>query len=121
DASAHALKLRSAWQTAQVVLQEIASEVREAFRTIKQDEERFDRLMQFLQARKEQTLRQVHGFVRGIDQACRHCAAQGTRFLGSKLTFWTTVNMTWRRYYWQRDFKDEMETRLPQIVKPKVE
>ena len=57
DASAHALKLRSAWQTAQVVLQEIASEVRAAFHTISQDEERFDRLMHFLQARKEQTLR----------------------------------------------------------------
>src|SRR5256886_178063 len=80
DASAHALKLRSAWQTAQVVLQEVASEVGEAFRTIRQDEERFERLMHFLQARKEQTLRQVHGVVRGIEQACRDCAAQGTRF-----------------------------------------
>jgi len=105
DASAHALKLRSAWQTAQVVLQEIASEVREAFRTISHDEERFDRLMHFLQVRKEQTLRQVHGFVRGTDQACRDCAVQGTRFLESKLTFWTTVNMIWRRDYWQRDFQ----------------
>jgi GTPase SAR1 family protein len=121
DASAHALKLRSAWQTAQIVLQEIASEVREAFRTIRQDEERFDRLMQFLRARKEQTLRQVHGFVRGIDQACRDCAAQGTRFLESKLTFWTTVNMIWRRDYWQRDFQDEMETKLRQIVQPQIE
>jgi GTPase SAR1 family protein len=121
DASAHALKLRSAWQTAQVVLQEIASEVREAFRTISHDEERFDRLMHFLQARKEQTLRQVHGFVRGIDQACRDCAVQGTRFLESKLTFWTTVNMIWRRDYWQRDFQEEMETKLRQIVQPQIE
>src|SRR5205085_1237832 len=83
------------------VLQQIASEVREAFRTIRQDEERFERLMHFLQARKEQTLRQVHGFVRGVEQACRDCAVQGTSFLESKLTFWTTVNMIWRRDYWQ--------------------
>jgi len=116
DASAHALKLRSAWQTAQVVLQEIASEVREAFRTIRQDEERFERLMHFLQARKEQTLRQVHGFVRGVEQACRDCAVQGTSFLESKLTFWTTVNMIWRRDYWQRDFQDEMETKLQDMI-----
>src|SRR5205823_4383538 len=121
DASAHALKLRSAWQTAQVVLEEIASEVREAFRTIKQDEERFDRLTHFLQTRKEQTLRQVHGFVRGIEQACRDCAVQGTRFLESKLTFWTTVNMIWRRDYWQRDFQGEMETKLRQFVQPQIE
>src|SRR5438270_6495340 len=121
EASAHALKLRSAWQTAQVVLQEIASEVREAFRIIRQDEERFGRLIQFLQARKEQTSRQVHGFVRWIEQACRDCAIQGTRFLESKLTFWSTVNMIWRRDYWQRDFQDEMETKLRQIVQPQVE
>jgi small GTP-binding protein len=121
DASAHALKLRSAWQTAQLVLKEIASEVREAFRTITDDEERFDRLMRFLQARKEQTLRQVHGFVRGVDQACRDCAAQGKRFLENKLTFWTTVNMIWRRDYWQRDFQQEMETKLREIVQPQVE
>src|SRR5439155_126400 len=111
----------SAWQTAQVVLQEIASEVREAFRTIRHDEERFERLMHFLQARKEQTLRQVHGFVRGGEQACRDCAVQGTSFLESKLTFWTTVNMIWRRDYWQRDFQDEMETKLRQIVQPQIE
>ena len=121
DASAHALKLRSAWQTAQLVLKEIASEVHEAFRTITDDEERFDRLMRFLQARKEQTLRQVHGFVRGVDQACRDCAAQGTRFLENKLTFWTTVNMIWRRDYWQRDFQQEMETKLREIVQPQIE
>jgi GTPase SAR1 family protein len=121
DASAHALKLRSAWQTAQVVLREIASEVREAFRVIHRDEERFERLIHFLQARKEQTLRQVHGFVRGIDQACRDCAAQGTRFLEKKLTFWTTVNMIWRRDYWQRDLQGEMETKLREAVQPQIE
>jgi hypothetical protein len=77
--------------------------------------------MHFLQARKEQTLRQVHGFVRGVEQACRDCAVQGTSFLESKLTFWTTVNMIWRRDYWQRDFQDEMETKLRQIVQPQIE
>src|SRR5437870_10072358 len=120
DASAHALKLRSAWQTAQVVWKAIASERPEAFRTISHDEERFDRLMHFLQARKEQTLRQVHGFVRGIDQACRDCAVEGTRFLESKLTFWTTVNVIWRRAYWQSDYQEEMETKLRQIVQPQI-
>ena len=121
DVSMHALKLRSAWQTAQLVLREIASEVREAFRVITQDEERFERLMHFLQARKEQTLRQVHGFVRGIDQASRDCATQGTRFLENKLTLWTTLNMIWRRDYWQRDLQGEMEMKLRQVVQPQIE
>jgi GTPase SAR1 family protein len=121
DTSGHALKLRSAWQTAHIVLREIAAEVRGAFRVISQDEERFERLVQFLQARKEQTLRQVRGFVRGIEQACRDSAAQGTRFLENKLTFWTTLNMIWRRDYWQRDLQGEMETKLRQVVQPQIE
>src|SRR4030095_16272860 len=99
----------------------MASEVREAFRVINQDEERSERLIHFLQARKEQTLRQVHGFVRGIDQAWRDCATQGKRFLESKLTFWTTVNMIWRRDYWQRDLLGEMETKLRQVVQRQIE
>jgi hypothetical protein len=59
--------------------------------------------------------------VRGIDQACHDCAAEGTRFLENKLTFWTTVNMIWRRDYWQRDLQGEMETKLRQAVQPQIE
>lgn len=119
--SARSLKLRSAWQTSQLVLHEIAAEVRETFRTITRDEERLERIIRFLQTRREQTLRQVHGFVRGIEQACRDCATQGTRLLEDKLTFWTTVKLIWRRDNWQRDFQGGMEAKLRQIVQPQIE
>jgi len=97
DSSAGMLKLKSAWQTGQIVLGEIASEIREAFRTIKRDEERLDRITRFLQSRQDQTFRQVHGFLRGIDHACRESSNQGTRLLEQRLTFWVTVKMIWRR------------------------
>src|SRR5205814_4928556 len=74
-----------------------------------------------MRARKEQTLRQVPGFTRGTHQACRERADQGTRIPERKLTLWTTVNMIWRRHYWQRDFQEEMETKLRQIVQPQIE
>jgi len=106
------LKLKSAWQTGQIVLGEIASEIREAFRTIKRDEERLDRITRFLQSRQDQTFRQVHGFLRGIDHACRESSNQGTRLLEQRLTFWVTVKMIWRPYNWQRDFQADMEAKL---------
>ena len=49
------------------------------FDVINPDEEHLARLIHFLEARKEQTLRQVDGFLRGVEQACRDCAAQGTQ------------------------------------------
>ena len=102
DSSAGMLKLKSAWQTGQIVLGEIASQIREAFRTIERDEERLDRITRFLQSRQDQTFRQVHGFLRGIDHACRECSNQGTRLLERRLTFWVTIKMIWRPHDWQR-------------------
>src|SRR5437868_5498521 len=121
DSSAGMLKLKSAWQTGQVVLGEIASEIREAFRTIKRDEERLDRITRFLQSRQDQTFRQGHGFLRGIDHACRECGKQGIRLLEQRLTFWVTLKMIWRPYDWQRDFQAEMEAKLRQLVQPQIE
>lgn len=121
QASTRALKLQSAWQTGKILLDQIGGEVREAFRTIARDEERLTRISGFVAARKEQTLRQVHGFVRGIDQACRECAREGTRLLEERLTFWATLQLIWRREHWQRDFQAEMETKLRQIVQPQIE
>src|SRR6266480_491349 len=120
DSSAGMLKLKSAWQTGQIVLGEIASEVREAFRMIERDEERLDRITRFLQARQDQTFRQVHGFLRGIDHACRECSNQGTRLLEQRLTFWVTIKMIWRPHDWQRDFQAEMEAKLGQLVQPQI-
>jgi GTPase SAR1 family protein len=121
DSSASMRKLESSWQTGQIVLSEIASEVREAFRVIQRDEDRLQRVTGFLQSRRDQTLRQIHGFLRGIEQACRECANQGARLLEERLTFWATVKMIWRRDDWQRDFQGEMETKLRQIVQPQIE
>ncbi len=121
DSGAPAMKLQSAWQTAQLVLDEIASEIRSAFDTIARDEERLQQVKLFLRARKEQTLRQVHGFIRGVEQACRECATQGTRLLEQRLTFWTTIKLIWRRADWQRDFQGEMELKLREIVQPQIE
>ena len=37
--------------------------------------------MNFFRRGKTRRLRQVAGFLRGVEQACRECARQGTRML----------------------------------------
>src|SRR5207244_11328740 len=70
---------------------------------------------------KEQTQRQVAGLIRGVEKACRDCAAQGTKLLEEKLSFWRTWQIIWSRKRWQRDFQMQIEMNLRQNVEPQVE
>jgi hypothetical protein len=116
-----ALKLRSAAQAAQVMIDEIASELRAALEVIAQDETRLTRAEKFLEARKEQTLRQMGGLLAGIERACRQGAAQGMKLLEEKLSFWRTWKIMWARQRWQDEFQHEIERKLRQVVEQQAE
>ena len=121
ETGARILKLQSAGQTGRVIVGEIGDEIRGCIDVIARDEDHLGRVGGFLQARKEQTLRQVAGFLRGVEQACRECTTQGTRLLEEKLSFWQTWKLIWRHAEWQHDFQTEVETKLRQSVQPQVE
>jgi GTPase SAR1 family protein len=121
EAGARMLKLKSACKTGRVIWGEAAGEIRGSFETIVQDEDRLARVAGFLQARKDQTLRQVAGFLRGIENACRDCVIESTKILGEKLSFWRTWKLVLRRARWQEDFQREVENKLRQTVQPQVE
>jgi GTPase Era involved in 16S rRNA processing len=121
ESSARMLKLRSANQTARVMLNEIEGDLRQSFETILQDEARLTRVDLFLYARKEQTLRQVAGLLRGVEKACRESTAEGTELLQERFSFWRTWRIIWQRGHWQRDFQTEIETRLRRSVEPEIE
>jgi GTPase Era involved in 16S rRNA processing len=121
QSGARMLKLRSARQTAQLVLEEIASEIRALIDVIVRDEARLARVDQFVQARKEQTLKQVSGLVRGVEHACRNSAAEGARLLEKKLTVWRTWKMLFTRRNWQRESQMQIEKELPRTIEPQVE
>jgi hypothetical protein len=89
--------------------------------TIARDEKHLGRVNEFLQVRNDQTLRQVAGFLRGVEQACRECARQGTQLLEEKLSFWKTWRLIWSREQWQHEFQTEVEAKLRQTVEPQVE
>jgi GTPase SAR1 family protein len=121
ESGARMLKLRSTRQTARVMLDDITGEIRGSIDIIARDEARLRRVNQFLQARKEQTQRQVAGLVRGVEKACRDCVAQGTKLLEQKLSFWRTWQIIWSRKRWQRDFQMQIEMKLRQNVEPQLE
>lgn len=115
------VKLQSTASTAGVILTEIADEIHGSMETIARDEKHLGRVSEFLQVRKDQTLRQVAGFLRGVEQACRECARYGTQLLEEKLSFWKTWRLIWSREQWQHDFQTEVEAKLRQTVEPQVE
>ena len=115
------LKLQSTGRTAGVILNEVADEIHGSMETIARDEKHLGRVTGFLDVRKDQTLRQVAGFLRGVEQACRECARQGTQLLQEKLSFWKTWRLIWSREKWQHEFQSEVEAKLRQTVAPQVE
>ncbi|MGH8101595.1 MAG: dynamin family protein [Chthoniobacterales bacterium] len=116
-----ALKFRSAAQAAQVMIEEIATELRTALEVIALDETRLTRAEKFLEARKEQTLQQMGGLLAGIERACRQGAAQGMKLLEEKLSFWRTWKIMWARQRWQDEFQHEIERKLRQVVERQAE
>jgi GTPase SAR1 family protein len=121
ESSARMLKLESTERTASLIVGEISDEIRGSFETIRRDEEQLKRITAFLDERKQQTLRQVGSFLRGIERACRDCAEHGTKLLEDKLSFWKTWRLIWKRAQWQEDFQQDVEKKLRDTVQPQVE
>ncbi|MFL6569008.1 MAG: hypothetical protein ACJ8LI_07535, partial [Chthoniobacterales bacterium] len=121
EGSARMLKLQSTGRTAGLMLNEITEEVQASFATIQRDEQHLGRITTFLQARKEQTLRQIAGFLRGVERACRDCAEHGTKLLEERLSFWNSWRLIFKRAEWQEDFQHDIEQKLRETVQPQVE
>ncbi|MGI9086594.1 MAG: dynamin family protein [Chthoniobacterales bacterium] len=121
ETGARMLKLQSTGKTAGLLLEDVAEEVRGSFEVILRDEQHLARVTTFLEARKDQTLRQVAGFLRGVERACRDCAEHGTRLLEDRLSFFKTWRLIFSREQWQHDFQDEVEKKLRETVQPQVE
>ncbi|MEY2545583.1 MAG: hypothetical protein QOG48_700 [Verrucomicrobiota bacterium] len=121
ESSARILKLRSARQTGAVILDKIMEEMRASIEVIARDEARLTRVEQFLQARKEQTLRQVSGFVRGVEGACRSCAEQGKAMVETEFSLWRIWKLMLTRRHSTRDLQMQIEMKLRQSIEPEVE
>ena len=122
DESKHGLpKLISTCQTASVILIDSGMRVRNILGTIVRDEEQLTRLEGLLETRKEQTVRQVGGFLRGIEQACRRCETEGQELLERNLSFWRTWRLVFGKAEWQEKFQADLEAKMRELIQPQVE
>ena len=122
DESKHGLpKLVTTCQTATVILADNAARVHNILETIVRDEEHLTRLDGILAERKEQTLRQVGGFLRGIEQACRRCETEGQQLLERNLSFWRTWRLVFGKSEWQEKFQADLENKMRDLIQPQVE
>lgn len=121
EGGARMMKLVSTTSTGNLMVADFAEQIRGSFDLIRRDEQHLERVQNFIQVRREQTLRQVAGFLRGVERACRDCADHGKKLIEEKLTFWKTWRLLWTRSKWQHDFQNEVETKLRETVQPQVE
>ncbi len=122
DESKHGLpKLITTCQTATVILADNAARVHNILETIVRDEAHLIRLDGILAERKEQTLRQVGGFLRGIEQACRRCETEGQQLLERNLSFWRTLRLVFGKSEWQEKFQADLEGKMRDLIQPEVE
>jgi ribosome biogenesis GTPase A len=115
------LKLASTCQTASLILSDSAQRIRRCLGTIVRDETQLAGLQSTLEARKDQTLRQIAGFLRGIEQASRVCEDQGEQMLQHQLSFWRTWRLVFGKAEWQHEFQAELETKMRNQIQPQLE
>jgi hypothetical protein len=114
-------KLRPACQLAQVVLHDIASELRSSVDSIAHDESRLARAQALLQARKEQTSRHVSDLLAEIKRACAEAAAEGLRVLRRKLSPPQMWRMLVGAETWLQGSEAKIEIKLRKSVEQQIE
>ncbi len=118
---AHRGKLKSVCTSAQVVLSDIDHQMRSACATIRKDEQQIEAIKTTMLWMQEQTLRQVDGFMRGVEQAYDVCRDKGEAYLIKKLRFWQTLKLIFGKGEWQRDFHLQIEEEIKESIRAKME
>lgn len=114
-------KLRSVAQTAQVITGGLRARIQGSLDILKSDQEKLTAIRGTFDSRKQQTQRQVGGFIREIEQAYDTCRARGEKLLEERLTFGQTIKMIFSGGRWEKDFQDHVETDVRKEVQTRIE
>jgi len=114
-------KLRSTAQTAQVVANSIQVRLQSSVDLLKSDQEKLGTIRRSLEARKDQTLRQVGGFIREMEMAYDNCRERGEKLLEERLTLMQTFKMIFSGGRWEKDFQDQVEKDVRTKVQEQIE
>jgi small GTP-binding protein len=114
-------KLRSVAQTVQVITGGLRARVQGSLDILKSDQEKLTAIRGTFDSRKQQTQRQVGGFIREIEQAYDTCRTRGEKLLEERLTFGQTIKMIFSGGRWEKDFQDHVETDVRKEVQTRIE
>ncbi len=116
-------KLTSIRRTAGVVLRDLRQKTKNALVIIEQDFVRLTELKTILAQRQEQSLRQIGGFLRTVEQACDKCRVRGEEMLRERLTLMGTFKLMLHKGQsggWQQDFQKRVESDLQEAVQREI-
>ena len=121
ESSTRMLKLRSTFQAARVVLEDLNREIRGFLDKISADSAVLGRLDALLETRREQMLRQVTALVREVESAYDETTKERTILFQQELTWWRSFQLLGRRSVGQRELHGKIETKLRQLLQPQMQ
>jgi len=121
ESSTRMLKLRSTFQAARTVLEDLSREIRGHIEKISADTAVLDRLDGFLATRRDQMLHQVAAPVREVKQVYDETTKERAELLGRKLTWWRSFSLLWRSSSGQEELHSRIEAQLRQLMQPQMD
>ena len=121
ESSPKVLKLRSTFQAARAVLEDLNRETRGFVEKISADIAALDRLNALLATRREQLLRQGAALVREVERAYDETMKERTQFLRRRLRWWRSFSLIWRATAGQGELYANIKTQLQQLMQPQMD
>jgi small GTP-binding protein len=121
ESSTRMLKLRSTFQAARAILEDLRREIRGFMDKISADAAVLERLDGLLATRREQMLRQVTALVREVEQAYDETTKERAQLLRRKLSWWRSFNLIWSSSAGQEGLQTKIETQLRQLMQPQMD
>jgi tRNA U34 5-carboxymethylaminomethyl modifying GTPase MnmE/TrmE len=120
ESSTRLLKLRSTFQAARFVLEELGSETGGLLAKISADEAALARLDALLQARRDQMRRQVGNLVHDIESAYNQTTKERRSLLQQEIGWWSSLKLIISRSAHERDLQASIQEKLRELMQPQL-
>ena len=121
ESSTRMLKLRSTFQAARVVLEELSREIGSLIGKITADESALGRLDGLLQSRRDQLRRQTGSLVRDIESGYDQTTSERTKLLRQNVNWWSGFKLIFGGKDQERALHNKVETKLRELIQPQID
>jgi small GTP-binding protein len=121
ESSTRMLKLRSTFQAARVVQEELSREIGSLVGKISADELALGRLDGLLQSRRDQLRRQTGSLVRDIESGYDQTTGERTKLLRQNVNWWSGFKLIFGGKDQERALHNKVETKLRELIQPQID